>query len=100
MTDTAKRMYVSEQVLTTRIQVEAIEAGWPVDVARSLTCEIREDGWVDVRYPQERANDVYDYEFGAVGSPSRSVIRKFLTRVDRHAGQVLMAETLDRLGGF
>lgn len=76
--------------LTSRLHAAAIDAGWPAELAASLTVE-RSDGDFLVRFPQEKALTVWDIE------GDTHVILRFLNRVDALAGAFYLDETLRQL---
>jgi len=77
----------SEQ-LTPMLQKFALAAGWPADVALSLSIK-PQDGELHVSYPEELDDEVNNLEYGTPNSASSSVIRPFVARVGGHLGNIL-----------
>jgi len=77
----------SEQ-LTPMLQQLAIAAGWPADVAFSLSVKPK-DGELHVSYPEELDEQINNLEYGTPSSAPASVIRPFVARIGSHIGNVL-----------
>lgn len=65
------------QTLTERLRENAVENGWPVEVAASLTVEA-ENGLITVRHNDDPA--VIAWEYGDGSRPAIPVIRRWINR--------------------
>lgn len=83
----------TESRFTHRIRVDALEAGWEPEAAKTLRVRHRE-GSVHVDH------DAHDWEYGTEDRPPLAVSRQFLHRVDEHADPHFEDELLRALGGL
>ena len=76
-----------EKSLTADLRKDAVNAGWPAKIARSLTVTIS-DGNIVVLYPEEFDDAVGDLEYGGSNSAPSAVFRMF---DERHRDEIVSA---------
>lgn len=74
----------------------AVDAGWPADVASSLSVVLT-DGTLNIDYPEEMDQRIQNLEYGSFQKPPMSVMRKFMYRTEKVTSQILGGEVLDNL---
>jgi hypothetical protein len=84
------------QQLTLELRDLAVEAGWPLNVAASLSVALI-NGNLNIDYPEELDNQIQDLEYGSSNTPPKSVLRKFMYRTESITSQILGGEVLDNL---
>lgn len=82
--------------MTTEIRHSAITAGWPQDIAMSLSV-VFEDGQLRIDYPESMQEKIHDAEYGTPSNPPASVLRSFMYRCDKYIENVLNGEIVDEL---
>lgn len=68
-----------ERELTTLARAEAISAGWPKDLARTLKVVVGPDS-ITIDYPQENAEEIENLEYGTRISGPKPVFRVFMKK--------------------
>ena len=74
-----------ERELTKQLQKDAVNLGWPVAVARSLSVKITEAG-ITVEYPEKMDDAIGDLEYGGTDNGPSVVFRMF---DERHRNEIL-----------
>lgn len=82
--------------LTVELRDMAVAAGWPTDVASSLSVVLT-NGSLNIDYPESMEQRVQDLEYGSFQKPPMSVMRKFMYRTEQVTSQILGGEVLDNL---
>jgi hypothetical protein len=82
--------------LTLELRDMAVDAGWPADVASSLSVVLT-DGTLNIDYPEEMDQRIQNLEYGSFQKPPMSVMRKFMYRTEKVTSQILGGEVLDNL---
>ena len=82
--------------LTLELRDLAVAAGWPADVARSLSVVLN-DGSLNIDYPENMDKRIQDLEYGNFQTPPKTVFRKFMYRTEGVASSILGGEVLDQL---
>lgn len=82
--------------LTLELRDLAVEAGWPADVATSLSVVLI-NGSLNIDYPEALDQRIQDLEYGNFKTPPKSVMRKFMYRTEQVTSNILGGEVLDNL---
>jgi hypothetical protein len=82
--------------LTLELRDLALDAGWPVDVASSLSV-VLSNGSLNIDYPESMDQRIQDLEYGSFENPPKSVMRKFMYRTESITSQILGGEVLDTI---
>jgi len=82
--------------LTLELRELAVAAGWPADVANSLSVTLSE-GSLNIDYPENMDKKIQDLEYGNAATPPKTVLRKFMYRTEGIASKILGGEVLDNL---
>ena len=67
--------------LTTKVREQAVQLGWPVEIASQLIVDFQEGKYV-VTYPNAVGHMVVDLEYGNQRRPPLPAIRQFLSNID------------------
>ena len=82
--------------LTLELRDTAVAAGWPADVASSLSV-VLEGGSLNIDYPESMDQRIQDLEYGSFEKPPKSVMRKFMYRTEKVTSEILGGEVLDSI---
>lgn len=82
--------------LTLELRDLAVAAGWPADVASSLSVVLI-NGSLNIDYPDSMDQRIQDLEYGSFEKPPKSVLRKFMYRTEQVTSQILGGEVLDTI---
>lgn len=82
--------------LTLELRDLAVAAGWPADVARSLSV-VLSNGSLNIDYPENMDKRIQDLEYGNSETPPKTVLRKFMYRTEGVASAILGGEVLDQI---
>lgn len=82
--------------LTVELRDLAVAAGWPTDVAGSLSV-VLVNGSLNIDYPESMDSQIQDLEYGNASTPPKTVLRKFMYRTENIASKILGGEVLDNL---
>lgn len=82
--------------LTLELRDLAVAAGWPADVASSLSVVLI-NGSLNIDYPESMDQRIQDLEYGSFEKPPKSVLRKFMYRTEQVTSQILGGEILDTI---
>jgi hypothetical protein len=63
------------------LQYEALNSGWPSELATALELQLQPDGTAKVVYPPELQDRILDKEYGNPDTPPHPVIRNYLTKI-------------------
>ena len=74
-----KHLKTTEASLTRSLRRDAINAGWPKDIAKKLSIQVNADD-VSVIYPEDAEESIGDLEYGSAGESARPVLRMFVRR--------------------
>lgn len=95
-----KSLKAVEAELTTLVKAEAIKAGWPKELARTLKVSVRQDDIV-IEYPAENAEAIEDLEYGTRQSNPQPVFRLFMKKHGKRVSDNVEAwasKTLEEIG--
>lgn len=82
--------------LTLELRDLAVAAGWPTDVANSLSVVLSGTS-LNIDYPEAMTEKIQELEYGNAATPPKTVLRKFMYRTEGIASKILGGEVLDNL---